>query len=59
MSGLASTPPSDSNVTAFRSINAYNGDRVACLHLGGALSNGELASLYAIILTYLTALDAA
>jgi hypothetical protein len=32
---------------------------VACLHLGGALSNAELASLYAVILAYLTALGAA
>lgn len=55
----ASTPPSDSNVTVFRSVNSYNGDRVACLHLGGALSNAELASLYAAILPYLTALGAA
>lgn len=56
---LASTASSDSNVTAFRSINSYNGDRMACMHLGAALSNAELASLYGAILTYLTALGAA
>lgn len=56
---LASTPSSNSNVTLFRSGGVYNGDRVACLHLGGALSNAELANLYAAILAYLTPLGAA
>lgn len=58
-SGAASTASSDSNVTLFRSISAYNGDRIACAHLGGALTVAEVASLQAAIQTYLTALGAA
>lgn len=58
-SSAASTTSSDSNVTLFRSTSAYNGDRIACAHLGGALTVAEVASLQAAIHTYLTALGAA
>lgn len=58
-SSAASVTPSDSNVTLFRSISSYNGDRMACAHLGGALSIAEAASLHAAVATYLTALGAA
>lgn len=58
-SSAASITPSDSNVTLFRSVSSYNGDRMACAHLGGALSVAEAESLYAAVLSYLTALGAA
>lgn len=57
-SGAVSAAPSDAHVTAFRSANNYNSDRMACLHLGGALTADEAAALYAAIHAYLSALGA-
>lgn len=58
-SGAASAASSDSYVALFRSQSSYNADRVACAHLGGALSVGEISNLRTAIHTYLTALGAA
>lgn len=58
-SGAASAASSDSNVALFRSQSSYNADRVACAHLGGALTVGEISNLRTAIHTYLTALGAA
>ncbi|ODT85695.1 hypothetical protein [Phenylobacterium sp. SCN 70-31] len=58
VSTAASTAGADANVVGLRSGTAHSADRLACLHLGGELSNTEVADLYAAILTYLTALGA-
>lgn len=55
---LPSSTPINSNVAAFRSMSAYSADRVACLHLGGALTPAEGADLHAAVVAYLTAIGA-
>ncbi|WP_337187017.1 hypothetical protein [Phenylobacterium sp.] len=58
ISTAASIASVDAAVVGLRSGASHCADRLACLHLGGALSNAEGADLYAAILTYLTALGA-
>jgi len=54
----ASTAPGAYNLSVFRNNASYGSDRVACLWVGGALTDNEMLDLYNALLTYLTAIGA-